>query len=52
MAIARESNITAAHAQRRAFYERISVDNMTPLWEVLASLRRPHYGVMRICATK
>jgi gentisate 1,2-dioxygenase len=38
MAIARESNITAAHAQRRAFYERISVDNMTPLWEVLASL--------------
>lgn len=28
----------AASAQRRAYYERIGANNMTPLWEVLASL--------------
>ena len=28
-------------AERRAFYERIGVNNMTPLWEVLASLVPP-----------
>jgi gentisate 1,2-dioxygenase len=38
MATAINSNDASTQSQRRAFYERISANNMTPLWEVLSAL--------------